>query len=1642
MKALKKQWLTLVMLAALIVTLTLGVVFAFPARSASAEETFKPDITVDSARALKEAVLYEAKAGTNYKIRLGADIVLGTADDQVVDEEKNIREIYGLRTSNKDITLDLNGHTMKREGGWWVINVSNINGKLELIDTSEGKTGLITNDVPHDVLIYNYGKLITNVNMTNKTYHPNYYTANNYAMIKSLMDVYKDDVDDGSYTTWWKKPSVTIQGGEFLGGQNASFIELIDANLTINGGTFLRDEDYHDTRSIFSASTYIWESKGANPDHLYNTPENRETFLQNIKAEIGKCLDVYKDYRGCNVVIKDGNFIGSQEKSENIMLDNKIKCSIPGASVGFLDFDMEETCTHNVSIEGGFWGLDLSTYCPDGKWMRPVDFNVDAGPAGDYYVVDKINSDAVAASVIADGISEQKFTNFEAAWTYAMTLSGNRTIQVQSDVKSSPVEMEDALAGNVTLDLNGNTLTIDYDVDSAICMNASSANSITLTVKDGTREQNGVLEFHMPSGTAPSYDSGIQITAKNQKFILESGIIRQTGYFPDESTYTDPEGGNGSQNQAMAIFHIGEGLRTVDYEIVTIKGGSILSEIYFGTEESHGALTSSQIFVTWNDGSGSDNKNVNFQVKEDDPYGYSFPNKNQRFVFDLNNFIKEQGHTSVFSWDLKKTDDKYWGDLGETFEGLTYVTLGENRFALTDLEEGDAFLVNGRRYKEAELDQAIAAAKNADGVVGLLCSININTALKLEDVTLDLDAYLGYHITVGESGSLTLGKGAAISNGVVEGDITVNGNATLQGVTVTGNVTVESGTLTIPSGTYQGTFTFEEGAKAVISGGSFKGKEIKEKLDQYFTTAHGAYITAGQEYGDEDIYEVKIAPNMNAQEWYNKYYNNGQGTKFEIASTDEWNYFAIYVSSGVDSFSGKTVTLTTTLDFGYVPPVNGASVASKPLTFFPAGNQTYKFIGTFDGGNNNNYKITGINVTEINAGLFGGTDGPARIKNVTVENSVFTGGTDVGYFDEFNTEKGWVFAGGIIAQGNHGNGEATPAENIKLNNITIAQSGDNANIMGGGYIGQTWSDTYINNIEVNGITLRGNWKLGGIVGFTEASVVITNGSVTNFKDESGSSYVGSVMGQLVGDGLTLDSCNVQTSDSYLIGGADAGGTKKDINIKGVGTDIAAKGTAGTTGTTHGAHEANLTVTVPTTEEESTQEGGFSLDFKEEEIPNDAYQTDGGTAVLAMVHAEDGNIAGYHTLEKALEGAQNGNTVVLMGGVTENVTIGADKNITLDLSNYTLTGTLENSGTLTLQNGTVAGSITNNGTLTLMTGEHGLTVDNSTAAAAVVTGTYSVDENACVRETKTGDLVTKLELVTSHGETVYTAEDNVITLSCDICHKTLGTVTLVAPENTTFSGEKIEATVKIVAPEGLVAEVPAITYKNANGDVVPEIVGVGKYTASITLGGVTANVSFEVNQKELVITDIQDSITYSADGALTLTVTEYTLKDLEGNVVELDDVTVKVTLLKSNYNVGKQFALIVAIQMTGNDNYTLALVGNATFIELEVQAAMLTVSVNQNGEVVYDGFVGGENESVLGGELILERVDNGNGTMTVTPSGLTSENYNIVYVSGVVAAPEATSEAGNTVLIVLLSVGAAALILTAAALVVTLRKKQN
>ena len=131
---------------------------------------------------------------------------------------------------------------------------------------------------------------------------------------------------------------------------------------------------------------------------------------------------------------------------------------------------------------------------------------------------------------------------------------------------------------------------------------------------------------------------------------------------------------------------------------------------------------------------------------------------------------------------------------------------------------------------------------------------------------------------------------------------------------------------------------------------------------------------------------------------------------------------------------------------------------------------------------------------------------------------------------------------------------------------------------------------------------------------------------------------------------------------------------------------------------------------------------------------------GGEGTEAAVAKVGGK--SYPSLQKAIDAAQGSETVTLLTGATEDVTVAAGKNITLDLGGKTLTNTNAGKATLTIakgatatvKNGKVIGgtsfyTIQNNGTatfedVTATAGNNGSAMIDNYGTLTITSGTYT------------------------------------------------------------------------------------------------------------------------------------------------------------------------------------------------------------------------------------------------------------------------------------------------------------------------------
>ena len=235
---------------------------------------------------------------------------------------------------------------------------------------------------------------------------------------------------------------------------------------------------------------------------------------------------------------------------------------------------------------------------------------------------------------------------------------------------------------------------------------------------------------------------------------------------------------------------------------------------------------------------------------------------------------------------------------------------------------------------------------------------------------------------------------------------------------------------------------------------------------------------------------------------------------------------------------------------------NNAAGCFRPLN----SNTKIELYSAWDAKDNRNYKLSGIRVNEESgmAGIFAKTPVAITIQNLDVENGSFTSKSDKAggliacgentvTFNSVNftgdlTVKGQNIAGGFVAQ-SKGSLNITKSS---INNASINSVTDKA----GGLVGSTESDVTISETHITGdLTVVANNMAGGFVGQSKA-LNITKTSIKNASISSDTDKAGGLAGYTESD-VTISETHI-TGDLTVKGQNIAGGfvaqAKESLNI--------------------------------------------------------------------------------------------------------------------------------------------------------------------------------------------------------------------------------------------------------------------------------------------------------------------------------------------------------------------------------------------------------------------------------------------------------------------------------------------------------------
>ena len=242
----------------------------------------------------------------------------------------------------------------------------------------------------------------------------------------------------------------------------------------------------------------------------------------------------------------------------------------------------------------------------------------------------------------------------------------------------------------------------------------------------------------------------------------------------------------------------------------------------------------------------------------------------------------------------------------------------------------------------------------------------------------------------------------------------------------------------------------------------------------------------------------------------------------------------------------------------------------------------------------------------------------------------------------------------------------------------------------------------------------------------------------------------------------------------------------------------------------------------------------------------------------------------------------------------------------------------------------------------------------------------------------------------------TLSQNSYTYSGSACQPTVNRVMIVT--KTLNTGEKFY---------GLVLDTYNVSYSNNTNAGT----GTVTLTSSSLSGSGTAN--FTINKKSVTVPSgitAQNKV-YNGNTAATLVTTSAVFSGKVGS----DNLTISATGTFSDANVGTNKTVTLSGLTLGGSqagNYQLANSGNQATTTASITKKSLTVTANPrtitygdapaNDGVTYSAFASNESSTVLGGTLAYNysysQFDD-IGSYTITPSGLTSNNYDITFNTG-------------------------------------------
>ena len=483
---------------------------------------------------------------------------------------------------------------------------------------------------------------------------------------------------------------------------------------------------------------------------------------------------------------------------------------------------------------------------------------------------------------------------------------------------------------------------------------------------------------------------------------------------------------------------------------------------------------------------------------------------------------------------------------------------------------------------------------------------------------------------------------------------------------------------------------------------------------------------------------------------------------------------------------------------------------------------------------------------------------------------------------------------------------------------------------------------------------------------------------------------------------------------------------------------------------------NYTAAIPSTSKVAKNAGIylFSADvYLGGERSTDVYLTAEATKTLT-INAKQ--ITVNYSSDLVYNGKEQKPTFDLVGvigsesmGVTAKVTQDSKEVTPINVGDYTLTLSVSGEtylnyvfGEPTLTRGT---STSHNYKITpkpvdiTVTNVSNITYDGEVhAPTATYTDVNGATVNAVTKITKDGSIINATDVKNAGAYTLtaslkddtnYVWADTTTTADKTYnwtINKAKATLTTSNVSNITYDGVVHAPTATYIDVNG--TEVDAVTEITKDGTVINanDVKNAGAYTLTASLKDDTNYVWADTNKTDdktynwtisklkitVKVTNSEQSATYSGKEPTINTDTTVTLTDSgDSSAPSFVSKELSFSVTKeTGANVGT-YALTPTVEAKSGysvDNYDITC-PTGTFT---IKTAALTVTANSENitygddkptfSVSYDGFVNNETESVLGGSpaFACDYVRYGNvGTYSITPDGLTSDNYEIAFVNG-------------------------------------------